>query len=280
MPHPFPLYQVVVLAIVQSLTEFLPISSTAHLTLVPRLLGWNSPQLNSLDFDIALHVGTLAAVVVYFFKDWVGVVASGFGLNWGHDPEIRKNKHLLWMLALGTIPVGVLGYLFKEQAETAWRSSYVIGTMLIAVGVIMYLAERFCHAKKGLGQVTLGDALAIGAAQALAIIPGVSRSGITITTGLFRGITRETAARFSFLLSTPALAGAAFKAFYDLHKHGGLAPEMQMPFLVGVLVSFVTGWIVIAFFLRFLRTHTMQFFVYYRILFGIIVIALAMIGRA
>src|SRR5512140_1483296 len=115
MPQPFPLYQVVVLAIIQSLTEFLPISSTAHLAVVPRLLGWDSPQLNSLDFDIALHVGTLLAVAVYFFRDWLGIVAGGFGLNWGRDPEIGRNKRLLWMLVLGTIPVGVLGYIFKEQ---------------------------------------------------------------------------------------------------------------------------------------------------------------------
>jgi undecaprenyl-diphosphatase len=277
---PFPLYQVVVLAIVQSLTEFLPISSTAHLTLIPRLLGWNSPWLNSLDFDIALHFGTLAAVVVYFFRDWVEIAAGGFGIRYGRDPQIGQNRNLLWLLALATLPVGVLGYVFKEQAETTWRSSYVIGAMLIVVGVIIYVAERVGRAKKDLGDVSLADALSIGAAQALAIIPGVSRSGITISAGLFRGINRETAARFSFLLSTPALAGAALKAFHDLHKHGGLSPEMHFPFLVGVVVSAVTGWVVIAFFLRFLRTHTLRFFVYYRIVFGIIVIALAILGRA
>jgi len=277
---PFPLYQVVVLAIVQSLTEFLPISSTAHLTLVPRLLGWDNPWINSLDFDIALHFGTLAAVVVYFFRDWVEIAANGFGIRYGRDPQIGQNRNLLWLLALATLPVAVLGYVFKEQAETTWRSSYVIGTMLIVVGVVMYLAERVARAKKDLGEISLADALTIGASQALAVIPGVSRSGITISTGLFRGINRETAARFSFLLSTPALAGAAFKAFHDMHKHGGLSPEMQVPFFVGVVVSAVTGWVVIAFFLRFLRSHTLRFFVYYRIVFGIIVIALAIAGRA
>jgi undecaprenyl-diphosphatase len=276
----FPLYQVVILAIVQSLTEFLPISSTAHLALIPRLLGWNSPWLNSLDFDIALHFGTLAAVIVYFFRDWVEIAAGGFGIRYGRDPQIAQNRRLLWLLALATLPVGVLGYVFKEQAETVWRSSYVIGAMLIVVGVVIYVAERVGRATKDLGAVSLTDALSIGAAQALAIVPGVSRSGITISAGLFRGINRETAARFSFLLSTPALTGAALAAFRDLHKHGGLAPEMQLPFIVGVLVSAVTGWVVIAFFLRFLRTHTLRFFVYYRIVFGIIVIALAIVGRA
>ncbi|HEY1206267.1 MAG: undecaprenyl-diphosphate phosphatase [Bryobacteraceae bacterium] len=275
-----PIYQVIVLAIVQSLTEFLPISSTAHLTLIPRLLGWNSPALNSLDFDIALHVGTLAALVAYFFRDWLQILAGGFGINVHGDAEIHHNRGLLWLLALATIPVGVFGYIFKEQAETTWRNSYVIGAMLIVVGIVMYLAERTGAFRKTLGEVSLGDSVAIGLSQALAIIPGVSRSGITISTGLFRGLDRYAAARFSFLLATPALAGAALKAFHDLHKSGGLAPDMRLAFGVGAAVSAVTGWIVIAFFLRFLRTHTLRFFVYYRIVFGIIVIALAFFARA
>ena len=275
-----PIYQVIVLAIVQSLTEFLPISSTAHLTLIPRLLGWNSPALNSLDFDIALHVGTLAALVAYFFRDWLQILAGGFGINVHGDAEIHHNRGLLWLLALATIPVGVFGYIFKEQAETTWRNSYVIGAMLIVVGIVMYLAERTGAFRKTLGEVSLGDSVAIGLSQALAIIPGVSRSGITISTGLFRGLDRYAAARFSFLLATPALAGAALKAFHDLHKSGGLAPDMRLAFGVGAAVSAVTGWIVIAFFLRFLRTHTLRFFVYYRIVFGIIVIALAVFARA
>jgi undecaprenyl-diphosphatase len=276
-----PLYQVIVLAVVQSLTEFLPISSTAHLALIPRLLGWNNPELNSLDFDIALHVGTLLAIVVYFFRDWVQIAASGLGLAYGGpDPELRRNRRLLWLLALATIPVGVLGYLFKEQAETTWRTEYVMGTSLIAIGVVMYAAERLGRFRKNLGEVSLADSVVIGVSQALAIVPGVSRSGITISTGLFRGLDREAAARFSFLLSTPALAGAALKAFLDLHKSGGLAPDMRLAFVVGVMVSAVTGVVVIAVFLRFLRLHTLRFFVYYRILFGIIVIALAVFVRA
>ena len=275
-----PIYQVIVLAIVQSLTEFLPVSSTAHLTLIPRLLGWNSPALNSLDFDIALHVGTLAALVLYFFKDWLQIVAGGFGINvQGGDSEIHHNRGLLWLLALATVPVGVFGYIFKEQAETTWRNSYVIGTTLIVVGIVMYVAERTGIFRKTLGEVTLFDSIMIGLSQALAIIPGVSRSGITISTGLFRGLDRYAAARFSFLLSTPALAGAALKAYLDLHKSGGLAPDMRLAFGVGVAVSALTGLGVIAFFLSYLRNHTLRFFVYYRIVFGIIVIALAVFAR-
>jgi undecaprenyl-diphosphatase len=270
-----PLYQVIVLALVQSLTEFLPVSSTAHLALVPRLLGWNSPEINSLDFDIALHVGTLAAVVVYFFRDWLQIIAQGFGISYSPDPQLRQNRALLWLLVIATIPVGVLGALFKDAAETTLRGSIVIGAMLIIVGVLMYIADRSSRLKKDIGEVSPLDSILIGISQALAIIPGVSRSGITMSAGLFRNLDRQTAARFSFLLSTPALAGAAAKAFLDLHKHGGLTEAMHVPFLVGVLVSAVFGWIVIAYFLKFLRSHTLRFFVIYRIVFGIMIIALA-----
>jgi undecaprenyl-diphosphatase len=274
-----PLYQVIVLAIIQSLTEFLPISSTAHLREVPLLLGWDNPALNSLDFDIALHLGTLVALLAYFYRDWIQLTAQAFGLKYQPDPVLGQNRKLLWLLAIATIPVGALGYFFKDQAEGPWRNSLVIGTMLIVFGFVMYLAELLGQSKRDIGQVSFADSMAIGVAQALSIVPGVSRSGITISAGLLRNLDRQTAARFSFLLSTPALAGAALKAFLDLRKHGGLSPDMQIPVIVGVLVSAVTGWIVIAFFLRFLRTHTLRFFVYYRIVFGIIVIALAIFVR-
>lgn len=274
-----PLYQVIVMAVVQSLTEFLPISSTAHLALVPRLMGWTNPELNSLDFDIALHLGTLAAVILYFFRDWVQLTAQGFGLKIGNDPAISKNRNLFWFLIAATIPVGIFGYIFKDQAEGPWRNSLVIGSTLIGVGLVMYIAEQVGHFKKDIGDISFADSIAIGFSQALAIIPGVSRSGITISTGLFRNLDRHAAARFSFLLSTPALAAAALKAFMDVHKAGGLSPDMRIPFLVGVTVSAISGWVVIAVFLRFLRTRTLRFFVYYRIVFGIIVIALAIFVR-
>jgi len=273
-----PLYQAVVLAVVQSLTEFLPISSTAHLTLAPWLLGWKDPGLT---FDIALHLGTVAALIAYFFRDWVQLVVHGFGIRrYNRDPEISRNPRLLWLLAIATVPVAVFGYLFKEQAETSWRSPFVIAGMLIAVGVLMYIAEKVGSNQADLAKVSLGDSVVIGLSQAVSIIPGTSRSGITISAGLLRDLNRAAAARFSFLLSTPALLGASVKAFLDLHKNGGLTPEMQLPFLAGLLVSAVTGWLVIALFLRFLRNHTLLFFVYYRLVFGIIVIALALTLRA
>jgi undecaprenyl-diphosphatase len=271
-----PLHQALVLAIVQSLTEFLPISSTAHLALTPWLLGWRDPGLG---FDIALHLGTLAALVAYFFRDWWDMLAAAVGSRPRQGSEIAGHRRLLWLLALATLPALAAGAVFQEQAETVWRSPYVMAAMLILVAGVMYLADKLGSRKRGVVEVSLADALWIGATQAIAIVPGTSRSGITISTGLLRGLDRPAAARFSFLLSTPALAGAALKAAWDLKQQGGLPPGLELPFLAGVLTSALTGWIVIAFFLRFLRTHGLRFFVYYRVVFGIIVIALAIFFR-
>jgi undecaprenyl-diphosphatase len=267
-----PLFQVIVLAIVQGLTEFLPISSTAHLYLTSWLLGWNA---ESLTFDIALHIGTLLAVLVYFFRDWVQIIAQGLGMSHGRDAELNLNRAMLWLLVIGTSPVGVVGYLFKKQAETSWRNPFVIGAMLIVVGAVMWIADRTGKRRRDLATLNATDAATIGMAQALSVVPGTSRSGITITTGLFRDLNREAAARFSFLLSTPAIAAAAASALHDLYKHGGIPPDMRLAFVAGVAVSTIVGFIVIAWFLRFLQRNTLTIFVYYRIIFGIIVLALA-----
>ena len=271
-----PLLQVIVLAIVQGLTEFLPISSTAHLYLTSQLFGW---QLEGLDFDIALHIGTLLAVLLYFARDWMQIVAQGFGIRMKGDDELQLNHMLLWLLAIGTIPVGVAGLVFNKQAETTWRNPFVIGGMLIAVGVVMYLAENAGRRLRDLSSLNLPDAVTIGVAQALAVVPGTSRSGITISAGLFRNLTRESAARFSFLLSTPAIAAAAGKALFDLHKKSGLHGILNTEVVVGVAVSAITGCFVISWFLHYLRRGGLRPFVYYRIIFGIIVIALAFIRR-
>jgi len=267
-----PIYQAIVLAIIQAVTEFLPISSSAHLELAPWLFGWKDPGLT---FDVALHAGTLVAILIYFFKDWVQIVGQGFGLNIGTDPELKRNRGLLWLLAAASIPIGVIGYLFNKQAESTWRNPYVIGTMLIVVGIVMWIADRRASGKKTMGNVNWGDGMWTGIAQALAVVPGTSRSGITITAGLFRGMNRETAARFSFLLSAPAIAAAAAKKFWDIHKSGGIAPEMKVPFILGIALSGILGAVVIAVFLKYLRRNSLMPFVYYRIVFGIIVIALA-----
>jgi len=271
-----PLSQIIVLAVVQGLTEFLPISSTAHLYLTSWLLGW---QTEALDFDIMLHVGTLIALLLYFLRDWVQIIGQAFGLRVGRDNELRLNHMMLWLLVLGTVPIGVIGFLFNKQAETTWRNPFVMGTMMIVVGILMWLAESNSRKSRDLASVNAPDAVVIGMAQALAVIPGTSRSGISISAGLFRNLSAQTAARFSFLLSAPAIAGAAAKAFWDMHKLHQLHAVLETPFLVGVAVSAVTGCLVIAWFLQYLRRSTLRPFVYYRIIFGIIVLALAFIRR-
>jgi undecaprenyl-diphosphatase len=271
-----PLYQAIILAIVQGLTEFLPVSSTAHLAIIPQLLHWQDP---GLAFDIALHVGTLAAILIFFFRDWVRIILTGIGIPFESGPNDENSRAMLWYLILGTIPVGLVGLLFKKQAEGPWRNLIVMGVMLIAVGILMYFADKFGKEKHSLNQISWADAMWIGVSQALAVVPGTSRSGITITAGRFRSLSRDAAARFSFLLSTPAIAAAAGKDFLDLRKEGGIPPGMGEPYAVGIMVSAIVGILVIAFFLRFLKHNTLALFVWYRVIFGIIVIALAVFFR-
>jgi undecaprenyl-diphosphatase len=271
-----PLYQAVWLAIIQGLTEFLPISSNAHLTVIPALLGWKDPGLG---FDVALHAGTLAAIVIYFFRDWVQVIANGLGFSYRGKRPDENSRSLLWFLVIATIPAGLAGLKFQKYAENSWRSFYVIGAAEIILGVLLFAADRVGREKDGLNQMNLFDSICIGIAQALAIIPGVSRSGVTITAARFLHFDREPAARFSFLLSAPIIAAAASKDAWDLHKEGGIPPEMRLPYLAGILVSGVVGVLVIAFFLKYLRRHSLDVFVWYRIGFGIMVIALAVFFR-
>jgi undecaprenyl-diphosphatase len=268
------LYHVIVLAIVQGLTEFLPVSSSAHLATIPALLGWNDPGLNELDFDIALHVGTLAAILIYFWRDWVQVIAHGLGLPYRDTQPGEHNRMLLWLLVAATIPGAVFGVAFNKYAEHMLRNPFIIGTAMIVLGLVMWIADRASQEKTTLDAVTWTDAIAVGCAQALAIIPGVSRSGSTISMGRFRNLDREVATRFSFLLSAPIIAGSALKDVIDLRKTP-LPPEMRLPWVIGILVSGVVGIFVIGFLLRYLQRHNLSVFVWYRVAFGIIVIALA-----
>jgi undecaprenyl-diphosphatase len=258
---------------VQGLTEFLPISSTAHLILIPWLFGWKDP---GLAFDVALHVGTLAAILIYFFRDWMQVLGQGLGMRTEGDPALSRNRGLLWLLVAATIPIGVFGYLFQHRAETVWRTPNVIAAMMIVIGLVLWWADRIGRKQKDLGHLSFTDAMAVGFAQVLSIVPGTSRSGVTIAAGMLRNMDRATAARFSFLLSTPAIGAAAAKDFYDLMKHeGGIPADMLTALLVGIVVSGVTGCLVIRFFMNYLRRGTLTFFVAYRVIFGIIIIALA-----
>jgi undecaprenyl-diphosphatase len=271
-----PIYQVIVLALVQGITEFLPVSSSGHLALIPWFFGWTDPGLT---FDIALHAGTLVAVLLFFFRDWVQIVAQGVGLAWGSDAQLKQNRSLLWYLAAASIPAGLFGLLFDRYAEEEWRSPVLIAIMMVLIGIVMWVAERVGKAAKNMAAVTFPDSMLIGASQALAIVPGTSRSGITIATGLFRDLDRPAAARFSFLLSTPIIAGAAASKVFQMVRHGGLPADMRTPFALGVLISAVSGCLVIAFFLKYLQRHTLRVFILYRVLFGILVIALVIFRR-
>jgi undecaprenyl-diphosphatase len=271
------LLQAIILALIQAFTEFLPVSSTAHLTLFPWLLGWPDPGLS---FDVALHAGTLAAVLLYFFKDWLTLVICGLGGKYPTNApaeEVAQHRKLFWYMVIGTIPAAILGKLFHHYIEDELRQPMIIGASLVLVALLMWWADRRTTLTRKLEQSNLGDGVAIGAAQALALWPGVSRSGITITAGLFRNFTREAATRFSFLLSAPVIAGAVLTELPKLikiHRAGGLDLPLST-LAISILVSAVAGYFVIAFFLRYLQTRTLQVFVVYRLVFGIIVLVLA-----
>ena len=270
------LLQAIILAIVQGLTEFLPVSSTAHLILFPWLLHWPDP---GQAFDVALHAGTLLAVLLYFIRDWVELTLAGLGFNYGGrggPSAVQHNRKMFWYLIAGTIPGGIVGFLFEHKIEEHLRQPIYIAGSMILVGLLMWYAEYVGRLDRGMERVGFGDAMVIGTAQALALFPGVSRSGITITEGLFRGLTREAAARFSFLLSAPIIAGAAAHDLPKLIKlhHAGQIELPLSTLLVSVAVSAIVGYLVIAFFLQYLRTRTLKIFVYYRIVFGIVILAL------
>jgi len=277
-----PLTQAIVLALVQALTEFLPVSSTAHLVLFPWLLHWQDP---GLAFDVALHAGTLLAVILYFFKDWLTLVLCGLGMKYpaaAPAEEVAQHRRMFWYMVVGTIPAAILGKLFHHQIEDNLRTPMIIGVSLVVVALVMWWADSRANLTRKLDESNMGDALSIGSAQALALWPGVSRSGITITTGLFRNFSREAATRFSFLLSAPVIAGAVLTELpklIKLHKAGGL--ELPLSTLaVSILVSGVAGYFVIAFFLRYLQTRTLKVFIVYRLVFGIIVLVLAFLQGA
>jgi undecaprenyl-diphosphatase len=283
-----PIYQAIVLAIVQGLAEFIPVSSSGHLIIVRRLLGWNelSPA-HELTFDVALHFGTLLSVLFYFRRTWVQIVRAALGGKvvrfseaGGSDVSLSPNEQreerlLLWFLAMATIPGAIAGKLLEHSAEDYFREHIVlIAAALIVVALLMWLGERVGKLDKPLTRTSFADSMIIGVAQAFALIPGVSRSGATITAGLFRNMTREAAVRFSFLLSTPIIAGAALLKAHELHKEG-LPNGMHAPFIVGIIVSALVGYAAIAWLIRYLQSNSLRLFIIYRIVAGVIVIALA-----
>jgi undecaprenyl-diphosphatase len=284
-----PIYQAVILAIIQGLAEFIPVSSSGHLIIVRRLLGWNelSPA-HELTFDVALHFGTLLSVLFYFRRTWIQIIRAALGGKVVRFSEAgaadqnltaaeqREERMLLWFLAIATIPGAIAGKLLEHSAEDYFREHiYLIAGAMIVVALFMWWGEKTGQLKKPLTGVSFADAIIVGCAQAAALVPGVSRSGATITAGLFRNMTREAAVRFSFLLSTPIIAGAALLKAHELRKEG-LPPGMHAPFLVGVVVSAIVGYGAIAWLIRYLQSNSLKVFILYRIVAGVIVIGLAM----
>jgi undecaprenyl-diphosphatase len=261
--------QAIVLGIVQGLTEFLPVSSTAHLRIVPAFFGWDDP---GAAFTAVVQLGTLAAVLVYFRRD-LWTIASAWVRSalarerQPQDPDAR----LGWYIILGTIPIGIFGFIFRDQIETGGRNLYLIGSALIVLGLVLYAADEVGRRTRTLEQINRDDGVTIGLAQALALIPGVSRSGATISAGLFRGFDRPSAARYSFLLSVPAVV---LSGLFELRKVGGPHQPDVGAVLIATLVAFVVGYASIAFLLRYLVRHTMLLFVVYRVVLGVVVIAL------
>jgi undecaprenyl-diphosphatase len=259
------LAQSIILGFVQGVTEFLPISSTAHLALVPWLLRWNDP---GLAFDVALHIGTLAAVIYYFWRDWVVIIQEFTRGIFSRSFKDHPNGKLGLFIIIATIPGALFGFLFEKQAEEVFRNPLIIALSIFIFGIVLFLSDRLSRKQKGISEINLPDCLVVGVVQALAIIPGVSRSGITITGGLIRNLKRETAARFSFLLSTPLIAGAAILE----SRHLNYVAITSLPFIAGVLTAAVFGFLSIKYLLRYVQTESYTVFVIYRILIAILIL--------
>jgi undecaprenyl-diphosphatase len=260
------------MGIVQGLTEFLPISSSGHLIVVPFLFGWTDPFITSLAFSVMLHIGTLAALLVYFRADWVRLVPAGLAAVRDRTLAADPDRRLAWLLVAATIPAALAGFLLNDLIETAFREIGLVAFTLVVGAVILWLADRWGARTKGVDDVTFPVAIAIGAAQALALVPGISRSGISISAARFAGLDREAAARFSFLLATPITVGAALFEVRKLATGEARIAVSTGPLLVGMIAAFVSGMLAIGFLLRYLRTRSLNIFVAYRLVVAAVVI--------
>jgi undecaprenyl-diphosphatase len=264
--------QALIMGIVQGLTEFLPVSSSGHLIIVPFLFGWKDPFITSLAFSVMLHIGTLLALLIYFRHEWVRIVPAGLATIRDRSFRDDPDRRLAWLLVAATIPAAVAGFLLNDVLESAVREAGLVAVMLVAGAVILWLADRWGGLTKGIADVTFPLAIGIGAAQALALVPGISRSGISISAARFAGLGREAAARFSFLMATPVTAGAAI---FEVRKlatgEAGVTVELG-PLLVGMIAAFVSGVLAIRFMLRYLQTRSLTVFVVYRLLVATVVI--------
>jgi undecaprenyl-diphosphatase len=266
------LVQALIMGIVQGLTEFLPVSSSGHLVIVPALFGWDDPFITSLEFSVMLHLGTLGALLVYFRRDWARIVPAGLAAlrdrSFCGDPDRR----LAWLLAAATVPALIVGFVFNDLISDRFREVGLVALTLVVGGAILWLADRNGRRDRAIGGLSFPLAIGIGAAQAVALVPGISRSGISIAAGLFAGLDREAAARFAFLMAMPITAAAGAYETFSLVR-GESAVEVQLaPLVVGMVASLVSGFAAIAWLLRYLRTRPLDVFVVYRLLLALIVV--------
>lgn len=252
------IYQALILGIVQGLTELLPISSSAHLTILPWIFNWNIPDA----FDVALHFGTLLAIVLYFFEDWIELIKGGY--KYAFKKEKTVQGRMFWYIVLATIPGGIIGWLLQHFLEDTLKQPIIIAVSLIVMGIILYVVDKNSKSNVKYEEMTLKQTFLIGLSQALAFIPGVSRSGVTITTARAMGIKREAAAKYTFLLSTPIVFAATLFKFSEF--------QFSVSFIIGVLASFIVGIFVIRFLLKYIQKGSFKIFAIYRVIFGILII--------
>ena len=270
--------QALVMGVVQGLTEFLPISSSGHLLLVPYLFQWDDPVIDSLAFSVMLHMGTLVALLVYFRKEWVVLVPAFFSAARSRSFRDDPDRRLAVLIAITTIPAIIAGVLLNDFFEKEIRAAGIVAATLVIGAGIMWLADRTGRKDEAMEQLTPTRALILGVAQSLALIPGISRSGISISTGLFLGLTRESAARFSFLMATPITAAAGAYEFVKLIRGEAGATVDLLPIVVGMVAALVSGLAAIHFLLRYLRTRSLLIFVVYRLVLAAIVVVV-ILGR-
>ena len=264
--------EAIILGLVQGLTEFLPISSSGHLRIVPALAGWEDP---GAAFTAVIQLGTMAAVLLYFRRDLWSITVTWLRELRTPWKQRSMDSKLGWFIVLGTIPIAIFGFAFKDQIESGARSLYLIGTMLILFSFVMLLAEHVGKRTREIESMGTRDGLAIGFAQALALVPGVSRSGATISAGLMLNFDRAAAARYSFLLSVPAVVLSGLFELRDVGDGGGVGAGAT---IIATIAAFISGYAAIAWLLRYLANHTLNIFVAYRIPLGILVIALTASG--
>jgi len=264
--------QAIVMGIVQGLTEFLPISSSGHLVVVPYLAGWHDPFIASLAFSVVLHLGTLVALLAYFWRDWARLIPAGLATIRDRSFRGDPDRRLAWLIAITMPPAILFGVLLNDFLEKNVREPVLVALMMVVGAGILWAADRLGRKTDEMERLGFGSAFFIGCAQALALVPGISRSGISISAALALGLTREAAARFSFLMATPVIAGAGLWEIRKLLTGEAGVPVEVGPLVAGFIAAVVSGFLAIAWLLRYLRSHAMTIFVAYRLVLAAIVI--------